>query len=178
MRLFVTYMREKIKRLSATPKKYLEWAGFDVYEQKAKFVRRSFADVIVALIYSSVSILLIVMQQADIIVLGLNILCLFRALISNTVSASEVTIKKNQLSDIEKKHERNSHYHNKARILATLLFFIVIIWWVLIYEKNFSTLLIKIFAGIAIFAVFLNDCEDNVVYAYNASIEAIYRREG
>lgn len=148
----------------------MEWAGFVLKEKRARFLFRTILEIITAAMYTAISILLIAIQQADIVVLGLNILCVLRALLNNTMCASEVTIK-SQTLDIECKREKNSHYHVKAKVFAVFLILVVITWVTLVYEKNGSTLLIKIFAALSIFVVFLNDWENALVYAYNASIE-------
>lgn len=163
-------MKEKIKKVLMIPRNYLEWAGFVLKEQKARFLIRIVVEIIAATAYSVISIALIAMQRADTVVLGLNILCVLRALLSNTVCASEVTIK-SQTSDIECKREKNSHYHIKAKLLTVFWLMIVITWTVLIYEKNATTILIKIFASLSVGAVCLNDWENALVLAYNASIE-------
>ena len=151
-------------------KKYLRWAGFTLKAEKARFVVRFWMDMAVVTIYSVICIILIWIQQADGIVLGLNILCLLRAIISNTILASEVT-KKNEKSDIEEKREKNGHYHSKALMMAVFFVIAVSVFVILWYEKNSASFVIKFLAILAIAVVMLNDWEANIVYAYNASIE-------
>lgn len=153
-------------------KKYLAWAGFDLKEQKARFVIRLFFDFIAAVVYSGVSIWLIIVQQADLVVLGLNILCLLRAVISSTISASEVTNKSKNI-DIESNCEKNSHYHKKAEFLAITFFYATMVWAALLYEGNESSILIKLFASLAIGTVLINDIENMIACAYNATVELV-----
>ena len=100
------------------------------------------------------------------IVLGLNIICLLRALIENTISAAEVTDSKRK-TGIQEKHEGNSHYHYKECIMCVIFLLTVIFWIGLFIEP--SNLFTKLLATIAIFVVCCNDCENIVIYAYDAS---------
>lgn len=162
-------------------KKYLERVGFDLKAQKARFSIRLWVDTMAATTYSIVSILLIAFQKADLVVLGLNILCLLRATINSMICASEVT---NRIrgSDIEKKHTINNHYRFRAGILTMSFIYTTIVWSLLSFYEYIGELyygsssdnviisLIKVLTSIAILLVLYNDIENNLVCAYDASI--------
>lgn len=163
-------MKKSSKKISTFPKSYLEWAGFSIKALKPRFLGRISADAVAAMIYSFASVVLIWIQHADLVVFGLNILCLFRAIINNTILASEVTLKSKN-PDIAHKQKKNRYYHVKAGFLITCFVFSVVIWTVLLYEGNNTTILIRFFASISILLVLINDSENMAVCAYNASIE-------
>lgn len=162
-------------------RKYLKRVGFDLKVQKARFSIRLWVDTMAAATYSFVSIGLIVLQKADLVVLGLNILCLLRATINSMICASEVT---NRIrgSDIEDKRTVNSHYRFRAGILTMAFIYTFIVWFLLSFFEHMGKLyyesssdnviiwLIKIITSIAIVLVLYNDLENNLVCAYDASI--------
>lgn len=101
-------------------KSYLEWANFNkIRNTPPKYIAPLLLDFFIALLYAFASIVLICIQDASIIVFGLNIVCLLRAILSNIVNASKVTESKCDVA-VNKKHEGNSHYHYKVCILGTV----------------------------------------------------------
>lgn len=148
----------------------MQFVGFSINESKARYLLRSWFDFIAVIIYAIGSIYAIWKAEADLVVLGLNSLCLLRSGISNSFFASEVTKKYKKL-DIEASVGRNSHYHISAAVLLFLSFLIIGTWWMLYYELGESNNIIKSYSSFAILMVLFNDIEKNVVYAYNASIE-------
>ena len=148
-------------------KDYLEWANFNIKNPSPQYKLPLLCDFSVALLYTAISIVLICMQKASVIVYGLNILCLVRALISNIISASKVT---NSIvgAEIDKKHEGNSHYHIEVYILGSVFFMAMLLLLALLKEQ--SGLIIKLFTSLVIVVVFVNDCEDMVVCAFDAEI--------
>lgn len=165
------HMKKSLNRILTFPKSYLEWAGFHIKELKPRFLVRICADAVAAMTYSFVSIAFIWIQKADLVVFGLNLLCLFRAMINNTILASEVTSKRKK-TDITQKQKTNKYYHVKAGFLMVCFVFSVVIWTILIYESNNTTILIRFFASVSILLVLINDGENMAVCAYNASIES------
>lgn len=162
-------MREKILK---APKRYLEKVGFIIRENKAKYVKRLWADGVTAIAYSGISAFLIVIQEADIIVLFLNILCVLRATINNTISASQVTFR-NDYVDIIEIGRKYKYYHIKATLLAIHFILLVVIWVVFYSNGGGSPLWIKIYSIIAIGTVLFNDLENDFVCAYDAVINPI-----
>lgn len=146
-------------------KKYLKSRGFELKDGKLQYKVRLRSDFFAAMVYAIASSILICIQEADLIVLGLHILCEYRALINNTITASEVT-KAKEGAGIHKKC--SSHFSNKAVILSALLFMAVLSWCLLWID--FSSLFVKTLAIIAIITVFLNDTDNIVILAYNAKL--------
>ncbi len=146
-------------------KTYLIGRGFELKSVTFQYKVRLRCDFLVAIVYAIVSSILIVVQEADLIVLGLNILCSFRALISNTINASEVT-KAKESADINKRC--SSHYRDKAFILGTFSLMATVSWCLLLFDR--SSLLVKGIAIIAVLVVFVNDTDNIVIYAYNAKL--------
>ncbi len=156
-------MKEKLRR-------YLEWANFNIIRNTTpKYQIPLLVDFLAAFLYTAVSIILIWKQEASTIVYLLNILCLFRALMNNIINASKVT-DSNIDVDVEtyKKHEGNSHYHNKVTLLGTIFFMAMLLLILLLKEP--SDCIIKTFASLFIAVVFINDCEDIIICAYGAEI--------
>lgn len=163
-------MRGKIEKIIHAPKRYLERVGFTIRQNKAKYVKRLWLDGLSAIIYSAISVYMICIQEADIIVLLLNIFCLFRATINNTISASQVTIRNDEV-DITIKGKIYIYYHLKAAGYI-IGFFFMVISWVFLYASGPHPL-IKFYSIIAIGAVLFNDLENNFVCAYDAIINPI-----
>lgn len=154
-------MKEKLIR-------YLEWAHFNsIRNPTPKYKIPLLANFLAAFSYTIISIVLICKQEASIIVYGLNILCLFRTLISNIINASKVT-DSGTGAKICEKHEGNSHYHLKVCFLGAIFFVATILLLLLINEP--SAPIIKTFASICVAIVFIDDCEDVIVCAYGAEI--------
>lgn len=166
-------MREVKAKIFSAPKRYLDWVGFSIREKQAKFVKRLWGDGLAAVAFSGISIFLICSQQADKIVLMLNTFCLFRAMISNTISASQVTLR-NDETDIVKENRKYVYYHIKATALIVSFIFIVIALVVLWSDKESNAgSLVKSFSILAIGAVLFNDLENDFVCAYDAIINPI-----
>lgn len=146
-------------------RKYLKTRGFEIKNKVSQYKTRLRFDFFVALVYGTLSAVLICIREAELVVLGLNILCAFRALISTTISASEVT-KQMEGAGIDKKC--GSHYRDKALLLGSFSFVAVVIFVLLIFD--FSVLYTKVFASLAIGIVFLNDTDNIVICFYNAKL--------
>lgn len=158
-------------KVSEICKNYLKWANFTLGQEVPRYNKILLADAIAALIYSVVSIFLIWKQEADEIVLGLNILCVIRTIISNKLSAFEITNSRT----IDDRSGNYSHYHNEALSMCVVAVFSIIIWFLLILEymnvipaSVTGMLLMKITATIAILIVLGSEWEDMIVYAYKA----------
>ena len=156
-RLFRVQMDELLR-------KYLKRRNFKMGSEMSQYKKRLLLDFIAALVYGTVSVVLICIQEAALVVLGLNILCIFRALMSTTISASEVT-KKMEGAEVDK--TCSSHYREKAILLGAFFFFAVVILVLLLFD--FSIVFTKVFASLAIGVTFLNDT-DNIICAYNAKL--------
>lgn len=166
-------MRRIIAKIDVLVQSYLRKVGFTIRNEKPKYVKRLWSDGIAAIIYSVVSIVLICFEEADVIVLMLNILCLFRATISNTISASQVTCRNDEVDIADQQGKVYKYYHLKATAYAAGFFFIVLAWVILLNSNGESNILIKIYSSVAIGAVLLNDIENDFVCAYEAMINPI-----
>lgn len=156
-----------MRKVSNKCSNYLIWANFTLGRDTPRYKKRLYVDALLAIAYAIISVVLIWLQKADMIVLGLNIICLLRVLIQNTISASEVTELKRK-AGIQEKHEGNSHYHIKECVICVVFSITVVFWGALFIEP--SNLFTKLLATIAILIVCCNDCENIVIYAYDASI--------
>ena len=162
-------MRGIIKKIASAPKSYLERVGFTIRENKAKYVKRLWGDGLAAVAFSVISIVLICFREADMIVLTLNILCLFRTMLNNTISATKITLR-NDGVDIVDKNKNYVYYHVKAAVYAAGLICITVAWVSLFWSEGNSNLLIKLFSILPIIAVLFNDLENDFVCAYGAII--------
>lgn len=145
-----------------------------IYLKRKKFIlgidtpRHSkilWTDAIVAFIYSAVSMILIWLDGADVIVLGLNILCLIRAIISN------------KLNEYDTDTEKYNRYSIRIIIICMAAFYSIVVWCILMLEfikaipiSMISIYILKIFTTIAILVVLGNDWEDIVIYAFSATV--------
>lgn len=110
--------------ISRRIKRYLVWAGFKLRNNIAEYRKRLILEVICCTVYSLVSIILIFINEAETIVMWLNLICLFQVTIHNSIHASEI---ENKLEELNKKHKIFSYYHMKvAVIIAAMISFAII----------------------------------------------------
>lgn len=166
-------IKERIKKILECLRKYLISKGFTLKEEKPRCCFAILLDTIIAIIYTIISIGLILLQKSDILILILNLFCLGRALINNIIYASQLT-KKIKDADIENKHiVKNEYYHSRAKQLGIILAISFAGAFILKLEGNEKTAIIKLFACTASVAILWNDCQNNLICAYGASIEVI-----
>lgn len=154
------------RKLTDLLKKHLtKCANLKLGCESARYSLRLTGNACLLLIYSMISIILLWLQSADLIVLGLNILCLFRSALTNTVNASEVNDSRS-IDDIT--INRYTYYHIKSAVTIVASVFAFIVWCSLVFEHN--TLLTKVMATFMILLVCANDCEDIAIYAFKATV--------
>lgn len=160
-----------ITNLANYVKRYLRWAQFELSNEFASYKWRLWIDIIFNALYTGTSIFFIFKQRSDVVVLALNLICLFRELIDTTIRASEITKIKRAHIKSRYRVEVNSHYHIKAIILGAMGFLAFSILGILMSEDIADTSIVtKIFASITILSVFFSNCENNAVTAYNAYV--------
>lgn len=148
-------------------KAHLIWANFELGLDEPRYKRRLWVDSFAVLAYSLTSIVEIWQQNADMIVLVLNILCLFRALLKNTMDAADATKTKCK-TPINGNHAKHNYYHLKVGITGIAFAMASAICVALFIES--SNIVTKLLATIAIFVVCMNDIDNTVIYAYDANI--------
>lgn len=160
-------------KFSEICKNYLKWVNFTLGRDTPRHSKMLWTDAIVAMIYSGVSVYLVWHQGTDVIALGLNILCVIRAIISSKLKAYEVVESRN----IESGLGKYSHYHNKTIGMCVAAIFSTVIWLILVLNQikitNASVTdiqILKVFTTIAAIIVLVNDWEDIVIYAYEATV--------
>lgn len=182
------------------PKNYLKDKGF-VLNKKAQFKIYLVADSLCLLIYSGISIKLLIFEDVDLAVFGLNILCLARTAFGNMICASEITAKiKLKRKDIEHANFsnidvlNNNYYRVKIEKLKTTLFYTICTWVILCFSNALETAysleelktspffslalcviyIAKFYTCIIILKVLFNELFNNLIRAYDAKIEPLY----
>lgn len=148
-------------------KAHLIWANFELGFDEPRYKRVLWIDSFTILAYTIVSIVEIWRQNADMIVLLLNILCLFRALLKNAMDAADATELKYKTS-IEGNHAKHNYYHLKVGMTGIAFAMAVVICAALFIES--SNMVTKLLATISIFVVCINDIDNIVIYAYGADV--------
>ncbi len=159
-------------------KNHLKRAHFTLGQETLKHNRIVWIDIFFAFVYSLVSLYSIWTQKVDVIVLGLNILCVIRAIISNELSACKITDLIETSGNIENTYAGGyNHYHYEAIGMCLTTVYSIIVWLVLLLATiNVNTsskeliCICRIFASITIFIVFVSEFEDILVYAYDAKV--------
>ena len=144
-------------------KRHLIWAEFDFKYSCPRYTIRLWIDAVFAILYTIISIVVIFMQKADMIVLSLNTLCLFRTFIHNTISASEVT----DTRSVDSKCGRFNYYHIKAALIFGAALIYGLVWCCLKYSV--VDWVIRVFASVALVVVLLDDLDELIIYAYGCT---------
>lgn len=162
-----------MEKISEKCKQYLKWANFTLGSETPRYCNILWSDAMFAFIYSAVSLVLIWIQGTDVVALGLNILCMFRAMLNNRLNEYKVV----ELSNIENNSIKYSHYHTEAIVICVAIIYSAVVW--VVFMLNFikamslsssETIIIKIFTTIAILIVFASDLEDIIVEAFSATV--------
>ena len=134
----------------------------ELSEMRYKF--RNILDIAVVFGYSVISLICIWIDTASFIVALVNLLCLFRAFLDNSINASLVTksIKPAVIGNVK----IYNYYHLKAFGMFILVLFMLIIAIMLAINKEYF--LLKLIPTISIFVVLWNDLENILIRAYNA----------
>lgn len=153
--------------ISQRIKQYLKWAGFELRNNTVEYRKRLVSEVICCMTYSIISIALIIANEADAIVMWLNLICLLQIVIHNTVYVS----KTNKLLKIDRRYGLFNYYHIKLTVVITGFFFLGIATFLNVVPPSENDgKWIKYVAIFAILTVLFNNCEELAVYAYDATI--------
>lgn len=167
-----------MKGLGREIRKYLKNAGFNVQSERPQYLVRNIMDIVVAFIYSMISIGCVINDEASILVLFLNILCMCRTILRNTIKSSEMTdtIRKIMESeDLEQKAIGKYHYYHKGLVQITLGVTILLI----MIPMNFNVMeeiIVKLLTYVIIGMIFLDDLENTCVSIFGAYIEPANNR--
>lgn len=154
-------------KISEKCKEHLIWANFDLGLQVPRYKKRLWIDSFAILAYTIISIEEIWRQNADMVVLLLNILCLFRALIKNTIDAADVTKLKSK-TQIEGNYVKHNYYHLRICITGVAFAMAAAIYATLFIES--SNMVTKMLATLSILIVCINDIDNTIIYAYDAGV--------
>ena len=151
---------------------YMNKARFNVLSDKVRYLKRNMADMFAAVIYSTISIICVVIDEASFVVLFLNGLCLLRIIMKNTMKSSEMTEElrkglttQSSMNNVIGKY----HYHTKsvAQISIGLISAIIII----VMSFDTSELLTKLLTVLVIVMVCLDDVESVCINIWDAKID-------
>lgn len=153
--------------ISRRIKQYLKWAGFELGNNTVEYRKRLASEVICCMTYSIISIALIIANEADAIVMWLNLICLLQIVIHNTVYVS----KTKKLKKIDRRYGLFNYYHIKLAVMIAAFFSLGIVTFLnVVPPSENGGKYIKYIAIFAILAVLFNNCEELAVYAYDATI--------
>lgn len=150
-------------------KRYLKWAGFKLRDEELKYKKRILCEGICEASYSFFSILLICLNEADLIVMWLNLICLLRIVIHNSIYVTETS---KELEYLNGKQRIFTYYHLKmAVVIAAVLVFAIFFAGTVIRSRDCGSAMKIISVSINILILF-DSCEELAVYGYGASIVA------
>lgn len=179
-------------------RRYLDKAGFNRLSDKPLYIKRNFADIAAAFLYSGISIICIARDTASMLVLVLNGLCMLRTILKNTIKSSETTdyvrkkLKKkseNEKDGLNEKPEKNKaenevdekavgkyYYHIKAAVqiaIGAMIFFVMVLSGV-----DLTSRLLKGLTCLVIIIIFFDDLAEMCISIFHAEIEPLYIGEG
>lgn len=167
-----------MKALGRGIRRYLKWIGFNKQVDKPQYLLRNIMDIIAAFLYSVISINCIKNDEASMVVLFLNLLCMCRTILKNTVKSSEMTDSIKELlclEDLEQKVIGKYHYYHKGMVQITVGVVILLIMIPLNFNIK-EELLIKWLTYIIIAMIFFDDLENACVSIFHAYIEPLDNR--
>lgn len=160
-------MAQWYEKVSSKLEKYLLWLRLERGENTPQFVKRLWADFGVAFIYGVVNLYLTWMQRTDLVILGLNMICLFRAIIGNTINIDKMKIDSTDPINIEH-YEGNTHFHIKNYILIP--FFVmanIFLGTIIAGHLDGNNEIVKWLITFLIILVFWNEGEEMLFCAYD-----------
>lgn len=163
-------MRLDTVHMGSLFKKWLLKVGFKIQSEKPQYKIRLLIEAISIIAYTIISIVLVCKQNASFIVLGLNILCVFRILIHNTINASASKVRsKDRRKNISDNLQNFCYYHIKVAVMAVTEGILLIVFGCLLFEKGSNApAVIKALAILALGLVCVDECDEKIIYAYNA----------
>jgi len=152
---------------------YLNHAGFDIFPERRKYLKRYVIDYTVATVYSALSMICLIIDKATLIVLLLNSLCLVRVIIKNAIKSSELT------DWLEKNcgHRMTGKYHYFHNAVAQFTLCVVAAIIVIVMNCNTDKILIRILTGMIIIFVWLDDLESALINVLGAEIVPLVNKE-
>lgn len=155
--------------ISKAVKRYLVWAGFELKNREVEYKKRLICEGICDALYSFTSILLICLNEADYIVMWLNLICLLRVIIHNSIYGTVTT---KELEYLNRKQKIFTYYHLKmAVVIAATIAFAIITAGVVISSRDCGQE-IKIISIFVILVILFDNCEELAVFGYGASMVA------
>lgn len=147
--------------------RYLKWAGFKLKGGGVKYKRQLLYEGICEALYSFFSILLICLNEADLIVMWLNLICLVRIIIHNSIYVTETS---KELECLNRKQKIFHYYHLKmAVVIAAILVFAIMFADTVVRSLDCGPI-IKMISVLINVLILFNNCEELAIYGYDASI--------
>ncbi len=118
-------------------------------------------------LYALISIVLICINEAETVVMCLNLICLLQVVLHNIIHASELS---KGLEELNRKHRIFNYYHLKITIIITVILSLAAATTIVAIPLQSFGKMIKIVSIFAIVIIFIDNCEELVICGYSASI--------
>lgn len=151
-------------------RKYLSIAGFNKMSENSCYLKRNHIDILASFLYSSISIGCVICDEASLLVLFLNGLCMARVIVKNTIKSSELTDAIREELKLDKQVVLGRYYYFiKALMQVSISFMVAII----VVAMGFDTSLAMVKAPtiVIIVFIFLDDLENMWINLYEAYID-------
>lgn len=165
---------DKLKKLIRW---YLSKVGFKLAD-KTTYLKRNIADILVAFVYSALSIGCVIADKASLLVFFMNDLCMCRIIIKNTIESSKLTdVLKERLEDdglsdyISVKNFGKFHFYIKGCVQVVIAALSLLLMFLIWFDT--SILITKVFTCFLILFVWLDDLESACVNIWSAEINPL-----
>lgn len=157
---------------------YLKKAGFNRLEDVPQFVKRNVMDILASLAYSIISGICVVIDEASLLVLFLNGLCMCRIILRNTMENSRIMAKMEKtLKNPDLSFEiAVGKYHYFIKSVVQLTMGTIVALCAVVMSFDMSTLLVKILTIVVIISIFLDDFESMCINMFQADVVLIVKK--
>lgn len=158
---------------------YLGKAGFNKLESAPQYVKRNCVDILASFAYSMISVFCVIKDEASLVVLFLNGLCMCRIILKNTIESSKMNSKIN--TELKNHPDLNveidpGKYHYFHKSLAQIAVGAVAALCLVTMGFAMSAPVAKALTILIIVMIFLDDAESVCINLFNAEKKLIIKK--
>lgn len=174
-----TISRRTMSSITRKIRGYLSKVGFNKLESTPQYVKRNCVDILASFAYSMISAYCVIKEEASLLVLFLNGLCMCRIILKNTIESSKMNSKVNaalkQYLDLNVEIVAGKyHYFRKSLVQISVGTVAALCLVAMGFAMN--VLVAKALTVLIIFMIFLDDAESSCINLYNAEEEFIIKK--